>query len=574
MNKRRKKAFWTLLAATLMVIGLSGTALGAEEKVQYGGTLTYTDMYPGINPMSWDSADWNWRHGYDTGYFIEHLMMGDLQKGPRGAKLFDFKNVGAYMPPEVIRGELAERWEVKQKPLSITFYLRKGVMWQDRPGIMKAREFVASDVVYAINRLKNSRKAIPMYLEFIDRIEAKDKHTVVFHLKEWNADWGYYVGWGYYDAIQAQEQEKAPRGPGHWESACGTGPFMIEEYKHAHSIIYKKNPNYWDSEIIKGKKYKIPFVDRAVSMLMKDESTLLTALRTGKLDIVGLMGWRQMQEMKKTTPQLLWSKSLGINATMIALRFDRKPFDDLRVRRALNMAINRQELAKTFSGGHVEYVNVPFPVLSKSVYTPLNDMPPAVKELFTFDPAKAKKLLAEAGYPNGFSFKCTYGGSNSEVIDYLSMIAAYLANIGVKMEINVMDYPSSISRMTRKIHDEAMMYSTDHGTPLTIIRKIFLTGQTWNASMISEKYIDDTWKRLNSDPKITQKQRDAELKKLGVYTLEKVVPGILLSGAYYYTAWWPWVKNYYGELRVGCHRAGPIYARIWIDQDLKKKMGY
>jgi peptide/nickel transport system substrate-binding protein len=569
-----KKIGWIVLAALLFVPVFPVSLTQAQEKVQYGGTLIYTDMYPQINPMSWDSADWNWRHGYDTGYYIEHLMMGDLQKGPRGARLFDFKNVGAYIPPEAVRGELAERWEVKQKPLSIIFYLRKGVMWQEKPGVMKAREFVADDVVYAINRLKNSRKAIPMYLEFIDRIEAKDKHTVVFHLKEWNTDWGYYVGWGYYDAIQAPEQEKAPGGAGKWENGCGTGPFMIEEYKSAHSITYKKNPDYWDTEIIGGKKYKIPFVDKAVSMLMKDESTMLTALRTGKLDMVGLMSWRNMQEMKKTTPQLIWSKSLSINASMIGLRFDRKPFNDLRVRRALNMAINRTELANTFAGGNVEYVNVPYPVLFKTVYTPLKDLPPAAKELFTFDPVKAKKLLAEAGYPNGFSFKCAYGGSSSEVIDFLSMIAAYLANIGVKMEINVMDYPSWLSRMTKRTHDDGTYYNTDHGTPLTIIRKIFLTGQTWNASMISDKYIDDTWKRLNSDPKMTQKQRDAELKKLGVYTIEKVVPGILLSGSYFYTAWWPWVKNYYGELRVGCHRAGPIYSRIWIDQELKKKMGY
>jgi len=405
-------------------------------------------------------------------------------------------------------------------------------------------------------------------------MEAKDKHTVVVYLKEWNADWGYYIGWGYYDAIQAPEQEKAPGGPGKWQNACGTGPFMIEEYKSGHSQIYKKNPNYWDSDLIAGKKYKLPFVDKAVLMLIRDESTLLTALRTGKLDMVGLLGWRPMNEMKKTTPELIWSKSLGINATMIALRFDRKPFDDLRVRRALNMAINRQELANTFAGGNVEYLALPYPPLAKSVYTPLKAMPPAVKELFTYDPEKAKKLLAEAGYPNGFSFKCDYGGTNAETIDYLSMIAAHMANIGVKMEIKQMQYAAWLSSMSKRTHSEAGWYLNDHGTPLTIIRKMLLTGQQWNASMISDKYIDETWKRLNSDPKLTQKQRDAELKKLGVYCLEKVVPGIVLSTSYYYTAWWPWVKNYYGELRVGCHRAAPIYARIWIDQELKKKMGY
>ncbi|MBN1664990.1 MAG: ABC transporter substrate-binding protein [Deltaproteobacteria bacterium] len=575
MKKRLKHVVGTMMAAGAIVFGLlsAGVNTAQAQKIQYGGTFTFTDMYPQINPMSWDSVDWNWRHGYDTGYYIEHLLMGDLQKGPRGTKQYKFQNSGCYIPPGAVRGELAERWEVKQNPLSIVFYLRKGVMWQDKPGVMKAREFVADDVVYAINRLKTSRKAIPAFLDFIDRMEAKDKHTVIAHLKEWNSDWGYYLGWGYYDAIQAPEQEKAEGGPGRWQNAAGTGPFMIEEYKPAHSMTYKRNPNYWDSDIINKQKYQLPFVDRVVSMLMKDESTILTALRTGKLDMMTQMGWRQMQEMKKTTPELIWTKNLTINASMIALRMDKKPFTHVRVRRALNMAIDRKALATTFAGGEVQYVNVPFPYTSTSVYTPLEQLPPAAKELFVYDPEKAKKLLAEAGYPNGFSFKCQYGGSGSEAIDYLSMIAAMLAKVGVTMELNVMDYSSGLSRMTRKLHDEAMMYTTDHATPLAIIRRAFMTGQTWNASMMDDERVNSTWKRLTTDTKLTQKQVDAELKALGVYIMEQA-PGILLSGGYGYSARWPWVKNYYGELRVGAHRMGPIIARIWIDQELKKKMGY
>jgi peptide/nickel transport system substrate-binding protein len=447
-------------------------------------------------------------------------------------------------------------------------------MWQERPGIMKAREFVADDVIYAFDRLMSSRKRIPQFHDFIKRIEAKDKHTVVFHLNEWNADWPYYIGHGYYNAIQAREQEQAQGGAGRWENACGTGPFMIDQYKAGHSLTYVKNPNYWDTELIGGKKYQIPFVDRAVGMLFKDPQTLMSALRTGRLDTVMTIGWRDMQELKRTTPQLIWSKSLGINATMIALRFDKKPFDDIRVRRALNMAINRKALSDTFAGGESVLVNVPFPYLFEEVYTPLEKLPPAARELFAYDPEKARKLLAEAGYPKGFSFKCTYGGSSSETIDFLSMIAANLSKIGVTMEINVMDYPSSISRMTKKVHDEGMLVSQDHATPLVIMRRMFVTGQTWNPSMISEKYIDDLYHRISTDRKLTDKQRNGELKKFGVYTLENVVPGILLSGSYVYTAWWPWVKNYHGELRVGIHRAGPIYARIWIDHELKKKMGY
>lgn len=555
---------------SVILLALLSTTAVAAEKVQYGGTLTFADMYTQLNPLSWDIVDWNWKHPYDSGYYAEHLLNGDLRKGPRGTKKFSFSNSGAYLPYDVVRGELAEKWEVKKNPLSIIFYLRKGVMWQEKNGVMKARELVADDVVYSFNRIKNSRKAIPLHLDFVARVEAKDKYTVVYHLKEWNSEWPYYIGYGFYDAIQAPEQEKAGS---KWQSATGTGPFMLEEYKHGHSLIYSKNSNYWDADTIAGQKHKLPFVDRAVSVLMKDESTKLTALRTGKLDLVMQLGWRQMRELKKTTPQLIWSKNLTMNATYISLRMDRKPFSDIRVRRAMNMAMDRKSLSDTFGGGESVYVNIPFPMTFKSVYTPLEKLPPDAKELFQYNPAKAKQLLAEAGYPNGFTFKCTYGGSGSETIDYLSMIAAFLAKVGVTMEIDVMDYPSSLSKMMKKVHENAMIVSVEHGTPMTMIRKSYLTGQTWNPSMMSDAHVDKTWKRLATDPKLTPNQIDAELKKLNVHIM-KQAPAIFLSGGYAYNAWWPWVKNYYGETRTSAHRMAPIIARIWIDQDLKKKMGY
>ncbi len=151
------------LVLTLFIGGTS-----AAETPQYGGTLRYLDLRPELNPLSWDNADWVWKHGYDTGFYMEHLLMGDLQKGPRGTNEYPF-HAAAWIPPEIMRGELVERWEVKKNPLRIIFHLRKGIYWQEKPGVMKSREFVADDVVYSMTRLKNARKAIPLYLDWIDR---------------------------------------------------------------------------------------------------------------------------------------------------------------------------------------------------------------------------------------------------------------------------------------------------------------------------------------------------------------------------------------------------------------------
>jgi peptide/nickel transport system substrate-binding protein len=371
------------------------------KEPQYGGTITFSRV---INPIAWDIYEWSTKTATDTGFYMEHLLMGDLQKGPRGTHEFDFHS-GGWIPPAVTRGELLERWEVKKNPPQIILHLRKGIMWQDKPGVMKSRELVADDVVYSINRIKNSRKAIPLFMDFVGKMETSDKYTVVVNMTEWCVDWPYRMGWGYYDAIQAPEQENAPGGPNKWENACGTGPFMITEYKDGHSQTYTKNPNYWDSEVINGKKYKLPFVDKIYMPIIKDEQTTLAAFRSGKLDLLMFINWKYVDEFRKSLPQLKWERVLSPGNYTMAMRMDQKPFNDIRVRRAMNLAVNKKEIIDSFFGGNAEMHTYPFPPSFKEVYTPLDKLPPSARELYSYNPAKAKKLLAEAGYPNGFSFK-------------------------------------------------------------------------------------------------------------------------------------------------------------------------
>jgi len=572
MKKIKKMAHFIALTLLMAVSGFSVCWGTGPMTPQYGGTLTYLDMAPGVNALSWDNADWVWKHGYDTGFYAEHLIMGDLKKGPRGTKEYDF-TASAWIPPRVQRGELLESWEAKKNPLQIIFHLRKGVFWQNKPGVMNTREFTAEDVVYNINRLKNSPRAIPFMMDFIGKAEARDKYTVIVQLKEWSADWHFPLGWGYYDAMQAPEQEKAPGGPKKWENATGTGPYMLTEYKEGHSQTYTRNPNYWDSEVIAGKKYKLPFTDRIVMLIMKDEATRLASLMTGKIDLMMNINWKHVKGMKEKNPHLLWSRYINPNNFSMAMRMDKKPFNDLRVRQALNMAINRMEIIKTFMGGEAEIHTYPFPPTFKEVYTPLEKLPPSARELFSYNPEKAKKLLAEAGYPNGFTFKAQLPAGNQAMQDMASLVKAYLSRIGVTMELEPLDYPSYLSSMTKKTHSEGYFFVIDHGGPFSAIRRNFVTGQPWNPHMMSDPYVDKTWHETATNHNLTEKQGLEVIKKLAVYVLEQA-PAIVLPTAYDYAAWWPWVRNYYGELRVGGHRAGPILARVWIDQELKKKMGY
>ena len=175
---------------------------------------------------------------------------------------------------------------------------------------------------------------------------------------------------------------------------------------------------------------------------------------------------------------------------MMVLRTDQKPFDDIRVRRALNMAVNKDEIIKSFYNGNAELFAYPMHPAYEGYYEPLSAMPDSVKELFTYNPEKAKKLLAEAGYPNGFTFKVQASAANPGHLDLLPMVAAYLEQVGVKIEIQPMEYAAFLSVMSNKTHTAGYFMNIGHSNPLTAIRKNFITGQRWNPSMWSDPAFD------------------------------------------------------------------------------------
>ena len=567
MNRRK------CLAKSLPQLGLLAGAATlacaalAQEVPQPGGTLSIATVFRTVAPMSFDPADWNWKYNHDMGLVNESLFSADLSKSrSRGGKQ-PFIN-DAYIPPEAMRGELAESWQMLDNPRRLEVKLRKGVMFPEKKGVMAAREMTADDVVASYTRYNASAKRLATVYEHIDKVEAKDKHTVVFTFNKFIADWDYRFGYGYYNAIVPKEVADA--GANNWRNANGTGPFMLTNYVQGNTLTYAKNKAYWDSEKIGGKAYKLPFVDTIHYRLIKDESTALTALRTGKLDLMEAVPWSAVEELKKSAPQLKWNRWMSTLGTFVALRVDTKPFDDVRVRRALNLAVDRDQIIKTFFGGNAEMLGYPMHADYAGYYEPLSSMPAAVKELFSYQPDKAKKLLAEAGYPNGFSFKVQTSAANTNN-ELLSMVAANLAKVGVTMEIQVMEYPAFLSAMTTKKNAPGYFMNTGHTNPMVTLRKTFGMGQAWNPSQFSDKAFEAKLDAALETP--DEAKRQQIMRELTREILEKA-PHIWLPTAYVYTAWWPWVKNYGGELRAGAERPGPIHARIWVDQAMKKKMGF
>jgi ABC-type oligopeptide transport system substrate-binding subunit len=160
---------------------------------------------------------------------------------------------------------------------------------------------------------------------------------------------------------------------------------MITEYKDGHSQVYTKNPNNWDSEVINGKKYKLPFADKLYFPIIKDEATTIASLRTGKRDLAG-MNWKYVDELKKSNPHLIWARILSTVNFSLCLRMAKKPFNDIRVRQALNMAVNKKEIISNFFNVNAEMHTYPFPPAFKDVYTPIEKLTPDAKLAYAYGP--------------------------------------------------------------------------------------------------------------------------------------------------------------------------------------------
>ena len=283
------------------------------EKPQYGGTLEVGTMFVTLSALSWDPHDWNWKLNHDTGQFYEQLFAGDLDKSKKAGGKHHLRRRRLARDRSHPR-RAGREVGVVENPLRVEFKLRKGIMFPEKPGVMKKRELTAEDVVFTFNRLRSSPKKHrrPTSTSSID-VVATDKYTVVFYLKEYIAEWDYRFGWGFYSAIMPKEVADA--GANNWKNVNGTGPFMLTDFVSGNSNTYTKNPDYWDKEKIGGQEYKLPFVDKLIYRTIKDEATQHAALRTGKLDMLEIDPLRSyVPELKKSAPHLQWTRWLSIRA--------------------------------------------------------------------------------------------------------------------------------------------------------------------------------------------------------------------------------------------------------------------
>jgi len=532
---------------------------------EYGGTLTVINPYSIYEPESWDPNDMVWNTSTFAGGTYQTIFWGDINKGPRGTNEWTFPEFD-YIPEQYTTGCLVESWEFTD-PLNILFHVRKGIYFPDKPGVMASREMTAEDIVFARNRFKfDSGFPEPGPEDWFNSLEVVDKYTFNAKLNFFCAYWVSKLGFRWCSTL-VYPPELVEAGF-EWQNITGTGPFMLEDYVAGASLTYKRNPVYWEKAVIDGKEYQLPFIDTWQYLLISDTITQLAALRTGKADLMDPVRWEDVESLEKTNPELNRFRYLSDGMWGVALRMDQPPFDNLKVRQAAAMAIDQVAVRDSIYGGEAEIFSFKFKADWPDVlFTPLEEYPDVVQEMYGYHPDKAKQLLAEAGYPDGFKVDILTNALPRHE-DFLDLVENFWGAIGIEIEPRVYETSAYLSLMGDRDYD-TILTSIGNSNPW-MIEDLISPGYTWNTSIFNEP---ETWAKFQEKVLINPDvaEQNSTLKWLNARFIE--MGGVIPFPAQYSNAYsWPWVKNWFGERNLTYCNPAPIYAHIWIDQDMRKDM--
>ncbi len=384
-----------------------------------GGTFNYLSLDPPHLDIGLASSC--------TVYNVNDMVYSKLVRGRHGPAEDPFRII--------IQGDLAKSWEVSSNGLTYTFKLNEGVKYQNLPPV-NGRELTSEDVRWSFEEYRSSIQA-STFLN-VDKIEAPDKYTVKMTLKEPNVDFLASLGaMAYIRPKEIKDKDGDFR-----KTAIGTGPFVLDKWTPKQGENYSRNPTFWEKDSAGN---AMPYLDKANKFVIDDPSAARAAYRSKQVDVVTATIIKDAQEIKGSDPDTIFqSNGSGLvrgNVNGLLFRTDRKPFNDVRVRRAISMGIDRQTLTDTLYGGY-------YAMSMGTSWAWFMENAPQLKDFgpyYQYNPTEAKKLLAEAGYPNGITV---------EQIDwYLRVpadsIIAMLAEIGVKDNRRQVDNPTQITLMTR-----------------------------------------------------------------------------------------------------------------------------
>ncbi len=324
-----------------------------------------------------------------------------------------------------IEPQIAESWEQKDDKTYV-FKIRQGIKFHD------GSDLTAEDVKFSLERAIASA-AVSYVVDFIDTVEVNDDYTVTITIKEPYAPILRNLAVPFAAIVPKAVVEKDEEG--FKTNPVGSGPYKFVEWKQGDSVKLEAFDDYY-AGAPKTKYLEMKVIPEAAQRTI--------ALETGEIDLAYDIIANDLDKVKDN-PDLQLFEAPSLSCYYITMNMNKKPFDDERVREAINLAIDRQLLVDTIINGAGEPADA---IIAPDVFG--YSSPGA----YEYDPEKAKELLAEAGYADGFSTSI-WVNDNQERKEACEAIQAMLAEIGIDCQIEVMEFGSFIEKTSSGEHDMA-----------------------------------------------------------------------------------------------------------------------
>jgi len=417
------------------LLKLGGVAAGAALAVDHAPATAQAPKRGGVFRLRGEDPI-----GFDPHATVSFRTMTNLSY--THSRLVKVKAGSSVAPNTLpVEGDLAESWS-QPSDTTYVFRLRKGVRWHPKPPL-NGRELTAEDVKYSFDRFLGTRtNPNRSVLEVVDHVDAVDRQTVRFTLKEpyaWFID-ALASTSTWIVAREAVEKFGDLKRP---EASIGTGPWILERYEPAVRLTFVRNPNYF----LPG----LPHADGVEVTVDEDPSSRLAGWLAGKYDFApeaGMVVRRlDLDLARQRKPGLQTADVITLFGGITSMKLDQEPFKDVRVRRALAQASNWKEILETNAWSQGQGMpNTAVPAAFKEWALPVSELPVESRRLYETNHAEARKLLREAGLPNGF--KTTLETTPGYGPDYVDAVQVGLRNwksAGIDVELKLKEYGAYIA---------------------------------------------------------------------------------------------------------------------------------
>jgi peptide/nickel transport system substrate-binding protein len=414
--------------------------------------------------------------------------------------------------PEII-GDLAKSWTISDDYLSYTFTLHEGVTFHDGSELTSADVKASWDrIVAPPEEVISTRRS---NYQMIKRVEAPDRKTVVFRLHHPSPS---FLSTLAHPANFIFAKKYLDQDAQYYKShAVGTGPFMLKNYVRGSHIELERNPNYW--------KKGLPYLDGITYFIIKDTSARAKALRSGRVDAeLRYLPRSEADAIKEQLgDRIVVAAPRPSNTHGVTFNIDKKPFDDERVRKALSLALDRYDMAKTL--GPIALLDIVGGMMHPDSQWGLSqeelEQFPGFGRNHQANLREAERLLAEAGYPDGFKTVLTNRNIKTPYIDFAVYLISAWKKIGVEAEHKLEETATwSQSRLSRDFELIVDPYgSATVGDPDEMLDK-FVTGAQENFGRFSDPMVDGLFAQQAKE--MNDQKRIQLVREIDKRILEKV----------------------------------------------------